>query len=110
MATKEEVMGEGMRRVHRSFANILEDDRFAYTLRGLIVGFDATCAPFQHPPETRPERFRFSRRRTEMFHVTYIDPDPEKEDAFDQHESRATVKQGIISYRKCSPLHSDICR
>jgi hypothetical protein len=110
MATKEEVMGEGMRRVHRSFAKILEDDRFAYTLRGLIVGFDATCAPFPHPPAPRPERFRFSRRRTEMFHVTYIDPDPEKEAAFDQHESRATVKQGIIAYRKCSPLPNDICR
>lgn len=103
-------MGEGMRRVYRSFADILEDDRFDCTLSGMIVGFDATCAPFQHPPAPRPERFRFSRRRTEMFHVTYIDPDPKKEDAFDQHESRATVKQGIILYRKCRQPHNDICR
>ena len=47
MATKEEVMGDVMRMVYRSFADLLEGDQFAYTLRGLILGFDPTCArPF----------------------------------------------------------------
>jgi hypothetical protein len=44
MATKEEVMGDLMRMVYRSFADLLEGDQFAYTLRGLILGFDPTCA------------------------------------------------------------------
>jgi hypothetical protein len=44
-----------------------------------------------------------------MFHVFYVDRDDENEDGFDQHESRETVKQGIVWYRKFNPSPSDFC-
>ena len=47
MATEAEVMGDDMRRVHRSFADLLEDDRFAYVISGRILGFDPTCADYR---------------------------------------------------------------
>jgi hypothetical protein len=102
MATEDEVMGEDMRRVHRSFAKLLEDDRFAFVLSGRILGFDATCA---HPVSAAPIGNRalpdsnFLFRRTKMFHVIYGDPGKEDEDAwFDQHEPWATARKGILAY------------
>ena len=98
-------MGEDMRRVHRSFANLLEDERFAFVLSGRILGFDATCA---HPVSAAPPRNLLTERylepisffrRTKMFHVIYEDPGKEDEDAwFDQHEPWATARKGILAY------------
>jgi len=105
MANKEEVMGDDMRRVHRSFANLLEGDRYAYVLTGLILGFDPTCA-HSHARQRNPASARNSRLilllfgRTKMFHVIY-DPGEDGEDGvcFDQHEPWATTRKGIVSYR-----------
>jgi hypothetical protein len=96
-------MGDDMRRVHRSFANLLEGDRYAYVLTGLILGFDPTCA-HSHARQRNPASARNSRLillllfgRTKMFHVIY---DPGEDGVcFDQHEPWATTRKGIVSYR-----------
>lgn len=47
MASEAEILGEGMRRITRSFEHLLEERRLGYMLNGIIVGFDCTCAnPF----------------------------------------------------------------
>jgi hypothetical protein len=100
MATEDEVMGEDMRRVHRSFADLLEDERFAFVLSGRILGFDATCAPIPCLRVNRALPYsNFLFRRTKMFHVIYEDPGKEDEYAwFDQHEPWATAMKGILAY------------
>lgn len=61
MASEAEILGEGMRRITRSFEHLLEEHRFGYMLNGIIVGFDCTCAtPFRNP-EQAPSRMGFAK-------------------------------------------------